>query len=64
MNIYQAKSPCGQIVEFKTSRNVAYAIFVLTRAGTYQCKFSTTVKAAKNIWGHKGVGLTRAIKVA
>lgn len=62
-NIYQAKSPCGQIVEIKTARKVAYAIFTLTRAGTYQCHFCTTVKAAMNYFD-RPTGLTRAIKVS
>jgi hypothetical protein len=64
MTTYQAKDPSGLVHEITTKRKVAFAIFVLTKAGTYQSQFAATANAAKSTWGSKSIGLTRAIKVA
>jgi len=62
MTNYQAKDPSGKTHTKNTKRKVAYAIFVMTRAGTYQAQFTKTIAAAKSTWGNKGTGLTRAIE--
>ena len=64
MTTYQAKDPSGLVHEIKTKRKVEFAVFVLTRAGTYQSQFAATVNAAKSTWGSKSIGLTRAVKVS
>ena len=60
---YRAVSPDGIAYTFKTTRQIAYAMFTKLPDGNYRPFFAKTADAARRAWGAKGVGLVRATEI-
>lgn len=60
---YRAVAPDGIAYTFKTTRQIAFAMFTLLPDGSYRPFFAKTVDAARRAWGSKGLGLVRATEI-